>query len=142
MPERSVPVSMNNAGRHRFLTTRWSLVLTAAEQDSAASRAALATLCELYWYPVYAFVRRMGHGSDQARDLTQAFFTRLLENEFLRKARPERGRFRSYVLASVRHFLSNQHEHRRALKRGEGRLWFRWSSKTASGATNSSRRMG
>jgi RNA polymerase sigma-70 factor (ECF subfamily) len=62
----------------------------------------------------------MGHGSDQARDLTQAFFTRLLENEFLRKARPERGRFRSYVLASVRHFLSNQHEHRRALKRGGG----------------------
>ena len=81
---------------------------------------ALSTLCEWYWYPVYAFVRRMGHGEDEARDLTQAFFTRLLEKEVLKDATPERGRFRSFLLASVRHFLSNERDRRTALKRGGG----------------------
>lgn len=109
-----------DASPRRFRTTRWSLVLSVGDHESPESRTALATLCELYWHPVYAFVRRTGHDSEEARDLTQAFFMRLLEKEFLNEARPERGRFRSFLLASVRHFLSNEHDWRTALKRGGG----------------------
>ena len=102
----------------RFQTTRWSLVLRAGDQSSTESQGALSTLCELYWYPVYLFVCRSGHDKEEARDLTQAFFMRLLEKSFVKDARPERGRFRSFLLASVRHFLSNEREWRTALKRG------------------------
>ena len=104
----------------RFHTTRWSLVLSAGDRVSPDAQMALSTLCELYWYPVYAFVRRTGRGDEESRDLTQAFFTRLLEKEFLKDASPERGRFRSFLLASVRHFLSNERDWRTALKRGGG----------------------
>ena len=84
------------------------------------SRLALSTLCELYWYPVYAFIRRSGYTTDQASDLTQAFLARLLEKKFLKDARPDRGRFRSFLLASVRHFLSNERDWQGARKRGGG----------------------
>jgi DNA-directed RNA polymerase specialized sigma24 family protein len=104
----------------RFQTTRWSLVLSAGDRVSPESETALSALCELYWYPVYAFVRRSGHDSEEARDLTQAFFVRLLEKEFLKSATPERGRFRSFLLGSVRHFLSDERDWRNALKRGRG----------------------
>jgi len=107
-----------DANLRRFHTTRWSLVLSAGDRVSPESETALATLCELYWYPVYAFVRRTGHDSEEARDLTQAFFVRLLEKKFLKDARRERGHFRSFLLASVRHFLSNERDWRTALKRG------------------------
>ena len=81
--------------RHRrFATTRWSLVSAAAGDNVHAARAALAELCELYWYPLYAFVRRQGHGADAASDLTQGFFARFIELESLRTARQDRGRFR------------------------------------------------
>ena len=106
----------------RFLTTRWSLVLSAGEGQTADAETALATLCELYWYPVYAFIRRSGHTSDQASDLTQSFFARLLEKKYLQEVRPDRGRFRSFLLASVRHFLSNERDWQRARKRGGGGL--------------------
>ena len=86
--------------------------------STTGADAALAELCEKYWYPVYAFIRRTGAASDEARDLTQAFFARVLEKGYLKSATPVRGRFRSFLLGSLRHFLSNERDWARALKRG------------------------
>ena len=93
-----------------------------AAKDPAApnARAALADLCRVYWYPVYAYVRRRGHDHHAAQDLTQAFFARLLEKHDLAAADRTRGRFRSYLLAACQHFLANEHVHRNADKRGGG----------------------
>jgi len=106
----------------RFPLTRWSIVLIAAHGDDAESRAALATLCETYWYPLYAFVRRQGYTPDQAQDLTQGFFARLLEKNYLQDFRREKGRFRTFLLACLRHFLSNERDWAQAGKRGGGVL--------------------
>ena len=101
------------------MTTRWSLILAAGDSvRNARSSDALATLCEAYWYPAYAFIRRQGHDADAARDLTQEFFTRVLEKRYFRDADPARGRFRAFLLTSIRHFLSNERDRERALKRG------------------------
>lgn len=105
-------------GQRRFATTRWSLVVAAGDSRSPDARAALATLCETYWFPVYAFIRRSGRSHDDARDLTQAFFMRVLEKNYFKDARAERGRFRSFLLSSVRHFLANQLDWDHAQKRG------------------------
>lgn len=102
----------------RFATTRWSQVLAAGQTPSADSRDALAMLCETYWYPLYAYVRRWGYDADEAQDLTQEFFSRLLEKQYLRDADPSRGRFRSFLLASLKHFLSNERDRAAAVKRG------------------------
>jgi len=104
----------------RFATTRWSLVISTRNPGSPDADAALAALCQAYWYPVYAFIRRSGKSEDAARDLTQSFFTRLLEKNYLRDADQTRGRFRTFLLASVNHFLSNQYKADVALKRGGG----------------------
>src|SRR6266545_6921823 len=104
--------------RGHFATTRWSLVLAAGRRKSDRSTEALATLCEIYWYPVYAFIRRQGHDADAARDLTQEFFTRVLEKNYFGDADPSRGRFRAFLLTSIRHFLSNERDRAHALKRG------------------------
>ena len=101
----------------RFPTTRWSLVSKAARSGDEPGEA-LRELCESYWYPVYAFIRRTEPAPDAAADLTQAFFTFLIETRALRRADEARGRFRSFLLGSVRHFLSNERERERALKRG------------------------
>jgi RNA polymerase sigma factor (sigma-70 family) len=106
------------AGPRRFATTRWSQVIAAGRAQSAASRDALSGLCEAYWYPLYAYVRRWGYGPDEAQDLTQEFFARLLEKHYLRDADPMRGRFRSFLLASLKHFLSNERDKAAAVKRG------------------------
>jgi DNA-directed RNA polymerase specialized sigma24 family protein len=103
-----------------FETTRWSLVVAAGSGDSSAARAALATLCETYWYPLYAYVRRRGTSADDARDLTQGFFTSLLERRDFEDLRQERGRFRAFLLASLQHFLANDAARRRTQKRGGG----------------------
>lgn len=100
-----------------FRTTRWTDVLTAAKGDGARSRLALESLCEAYWHPVYAYVRRQGFDADEARDLTQGYFTQLIERRSLKDVRPERGRFRSFLLASVRHYLLNEIDRERARKR-------------------------
>ncbi len=103
-----------------FATTRWSLVAEAGGAASPECRAALATLCELYWYPLYAFVRRKGYQAAEAQDLTQAFFAELLEKERLQLADPQRGRFRSFLLGALNHFLANQRRAAAAQKRGGG----------------------
>ncbi len=103
-----------------FRTTRWSLVLAARESAAPGSHEALAELCEAYWYPVYAFVRRQGHDAEAARDLTQGYFALLLEKHYLRDVRHGASRFRAFLKASVRHFLANRWDHDRAVKRGGG----------------------
>ena len=103
-----------------FDTTRWSIIAAARGSDPDAARAALSTLCEAYWYPLYAFIRRWGADPDAARDLTQAFFTSLLERRDIEHVRPERGRFRTFLLASAKHFLLNEAARGRAAKRGGG----------------------
>ncbi|MBS0263210.1 MAG: sigma-70 family RNA polymerase sigma factor [Planctomycetes bacterium] len=102
----------------QFATTQWSLVAAAADADHNASRQALAALCDAYWYPVYAYVRRRVSDRHAAQDLTQGFFSHLLEKQILARADRERGRFRAFLLASVQNFLLNEREHARALKRG------------------------
>jgi len=102
-----------------FATTHWSLVV-AARGASPVAREALAELCRLYWYPLYAYVRRRGHSADEAQDLTQEFFARLLERDDLAGLDPARGRFRAFLLAACRHFLANQNDRAQALKRGGG----------------------
>ena len=103
----------------RFMTTRWSLVVQArGTLQSAEAQRALSELCETYWLPLYAFVRRRIHDVDKAQDLTQAFFARLLEKQYLADVRPERGRFRSFLLTAVKNFLSNERDRERAQKRG------------------------
>ena len=101
----------------RFPTTSWSLVANAA-RDSSGSRDALSELCSAYWLPVYAFIRRKGHSREESEDLCQAFFTRLLEHHALGEARRERGKFRSFLLASANNFLANEWDRSHTLKRG------------------------
>jgi len=101
-----------------FETTRWSLVLAAGSNDSSAARAALATLCETYWYPLYAYTRRRGADAEDARDLTQAFLASLIERRDFERVRQDRGRFRAFLLASLQHFIANDAASRRAAKRG------------------------
>lgn len=103
-----------------FATTHWSVELAAGDRNSPEAPAALEKLCRTYWYPAYAFVRQQGFGADDAQDLTQMFFARLLERNDLATARPERGKFRCFLLASLRHFLANEWHWRRAKKRGGG----------------------
>jgi RNA polymerase sigma factor (sigma-70 family) len=105
----------------RFQTTDWSVILEATVGESSAAREALATLCEMYWPPVYAFIRGRGHSPTDAEDLTQAYFTRFLDKGYLHDFRPEVGRFRTFLRASVSHFLANEWDRERALKRGGGR---------------------
>ena len=109
---------LSSRGARRFATTRWSMVLAAGQRDQPDSKRALAELCETYWFPLYAHVRRRGYGADEAQDLTQAFFAGLLEKDSLRVADPRRGKFRSFLLASLKHFLGNQWRDARAKKRG------------------------
>jgi RNA polymerase sigma factor (sigma-70 family) len=105
----------------RFATTHWSLVVAAGDRKSPQAEEALATLCAGYWYPVYAYIRRLGYPADQAEDLTQAFFTRLLEKDSLADVERGKGKFRAFLMACVRHFLANEQDRQRARKRGGGR---------------------
>ncbi len=104
-----------------FLTTHWSAVLAAGRQDTPRAGQALADLCQKYWYPLYAYVRRRGYSPEDAQDLTQAFFARLLERKSVAEARREKGRFRTFLLSALSHFLADEWDRRKALKRGEGR---------------------
>jgi RNA polymerase sigma factor (sigma-70 family) len=108
------------AGRGRFATTQWSLVLAAAKRDSAEAEQALARLCALYWYPVFAFVRRQAHSTEEAEDLTQGFFARLIEKGDIGDADRSRGRFRTFLLTACQHYLLNERDRMLAVKRGGG----------------------
>jgi RNA polymerase sigma factor (sigma-70 family) len=110
-----------NGGHRRFVTTRWSLVLAAgADISSAEAGDALARLCDTYWYPLYAFLRSRGHTAEDAQDLTQAFFARVLERQVFAHADPARGRFRSFLLSSLKNFVANERDREQAKKRGGG----------------------
>jgi DNA-directed RNA polymerase specialized sigma24 family protein len=106
----------------RFPTTCWSRIALAVDPAAPETRDALAGLCAAYWLPVYAFIRRKGHGPEHAGDLTQEFFALLLEPDALARLDRGRGRFRSFLLAACTHFLSNARDHDRAQKRGGGRV--------------------
>ncbi|MBN1207458.1 MAG: sigma-70 family RNA polymerase sigma factor [Myxococcaceae bacterium] len=110
------------SARRGFITTRWSLVLAAGADTAPEARKALSELCGLYWSPLYAFLRRQGRSADEAQELTQGFFARLLEKNDLAVADPGRGRFRAWLLASIRHYAANERERERAKKRGGGQV--------------------
>lgn len=112
--------SLPPPGSSRFDQTQWSLVLAAGAADGSGAEAALAQLCATYWYPLYAFVRRQGSNHHDAQDLTQAFFGKLLEKNYLGDASQTKGRFRTFLLASLKHFLANEWHKRSAKKRGGG----------------------
>ena len=105
-------------GAARFATTSWSVVAAAQDPASPLAQDALAALCDSYWYPLYAYIRRQGHSADQAEDLTQEFFARLLEKDFLAAVDRGRGKFRSFLLAACAHFLANERDRARTWKRG------------------------
>src|SRR4051812_22508793 len=105
-------------GNQRFVTTDWGLIAVARGDDRPRARKALGDLCAAYWYPLYAYIRRRGHSPDQAQDLTQGFFANLLGRDFLAGVVPEKGKFRSFLLASLKHYLANEHDYLKAWKRG------------------------
>lgn len=101
-----------------FATTHWSVVLKAGDTPGDESASALEALCRCYWYPLYAYIRRLGHSPHDAQDLTQSFFAYLLEKRLLTKADPESGRFRSFLLGSLKNFMANEWRKQSAQKRG------------------------
>lgn len=130
---------MRTAGDHSepeahasyFNTTHWSVVLAAGRCDMSGSAAALEELCKTYWYPLYAYVRRRGYSPEDAQDLTQEFFARLLAKEYLASAEPQKGKFRSFLLAGLNHLLSDERDKAHALKRGGGVLPVSFDAQTA-----------
>ena len=108
-------------GAAAFATTHWSVVLEAGQADPQRAAQALETLCRTYWYPTYAFVRRLGHGPHEAQDLAQGFFARLLERGDFAAISRDKGRFRSYLLTALKHFIANERQRERAEKRGGGK---------------------
>jgi RNA polymerase sigma-70 factor (ECF subfamily) len=120
---------MDASGEHRefrsagvkanlFTTTHWSVILAAGQEDSPHASRCLAILCQTYWYPLYAYLRGEGHGPHDAEDLTQEFFARFLAKNYLRAVDPSKGKFRSFLLASLKHFLANEWDRRQRVKRG------------------------
>src|SRR3954471_15501822 len=115
-----------------FVTTRWSVVLAAKDRSSPDSAAALEVLCAAYWYPLYVYARRQGHGPHDAQDLTQEFIARLLEKNYLKAADREKGRFRTFLRVSMKRFLANEWNRSHALKRGGGSI-VSWDAASAEG---------
>ena len=105
----------------QFPTTQWSRVVTAASRDASEAREALSSLCQAYWYPIYAYVRHRGHTPEQAPDLTQEFFAYILEHDLIAMADPTRGRFRAFLRTVCARHLAAQHDRQNAAKRGGGR---------------------
>jgi RNA polymerase sigma factor (sigma-70 family) len=114
-----------------FKDTRWSVVLTAKDLSAPNCEQAMATLCEQYSYPVYAFIRRKGHSPHDAEDLAQGFFHRLISKDFLRTVDREKGRFRTFLLTAVQRFLCNEWEKSQAQKRGGGAVFVTWDADAA-----------
>jgi RNA polymerase sigma factor (sigma-70 family) len=112
------PAKIN--GSHVFATTHWSVIQSAKQEDTTEAAAALERLCAVYWRPLYAFVRRRGHSPHDAQDLTQEFFARLLAKDFLQSVDRSKGKFRSFLLAAMEHFLAKDWNRANAQKRGGG----------------------
>ena len=115
------PESPSNACGEPFPVTHWSVVLSAGIPDSPQAAAALDTLCRAYWYPLYAYVRRRGYAVEDAKDLTQAFLARLSQRDAFAHANPSKGKFRSFLLVALNHFLTDKWRLAHAAKRGGGR---------------------
>jgi RNA polymerase sigma factor (sigma-70 family) len=113
-------------GTSTFATTHWSVVLSAQNETSPQANSALETLCKAYWYPIYAYVRRRGHDVAAAKDLTQEFFARLLQKQLLAGVDPTKGKFRSWLLGVINHFLAHEWAKANAQKRGAGQTLFSW----------------
>ncbi len=121
MPSPDQELDLASSSTKQFVTTHWSVVLAARESDSPAARLALEQLCQTYWYPLYAFVRRQGNSPEEAEDLTQAFFERILEKQYFADVDRSKGRFRDFLKAALRHFLADWRDRERAAKRGGGK---------------------
>lgn len=114
-----------------FATTHWSVVVCAAQPTSPQAKEAMEVLCRTYWYPLYAHVRRRGYAAPEAQDLTQEFFVRLLSSPYLARANRARGRFRSYLLVALNHFLTDEWRRNQAAKRGGGQSLISLDANTA-----------
>ncbi len=129
------PVEQNDsdviAPNATFATTHWSVVLAAGHNSTPRAQDALAQLCGTYWYPLYAYVRRHGYSANDAQDLTQGFFVNFLEKRSVSHAAREKGRFRSFLLGALKHFLADEHDKAAAQKRGVGRIVVSWDQKCA-----------
>lgn len=115
------PKSWDRGGTGRFATTHWSVVRAAGKSSSPRYKEAMGTLCKIYWFPLYAYLRRQGYNNNEAEEYTQAFFAQLLEKHGLRLADPKQGKFRTFLLISLKYFLANERNRARAKKRGGGR---------------------
>jgi RNA polymerase sigma factor (sigma-70 family) len=124
MPPSRDASDRDSAAAQWFTTTHWSVVLLAGQSQSTGSFDALDLLCRRYWPPIYAFIRRRGHGPDDAKDLTQEFFARLLEKNYVESADASKGRFRTFLLTAVTRFLINERERAHTQKRGGGQIHF------------------
>lgn len=113
-------ISSTRSGAQKFATTHWSMVLAAIDPSSPQYKQALSTLCQTYWLPLYAYLRRHGCDTHEAQDCTQAFFTKMLEKDSLRLANPDLGKFRSYILSALKHFVADRSDRARTQKRGGG----------------------
>ena len=102
----------------KFATTHWSVILSAGDTSSPQHEQALSELYQSYWYPLYAYLRRCGYDTHQAEDYTQSFFAQLLEKHSLHNVKPTPGKFRSFLLTAIRHFVADEHDHAKAIKRG------------------------
>ena len=116
------PALPSGTPRDYFATTRWTVVLAAGRRSTPQAEQALEELCRTYWYPLYAYVRRHGHSREDAEDLTQAFFARLLAKNYLEGLRSENGKFRAFLLAAIKHFIANEWDRAHCQKRGGGTL--------------------
>src|SRR6266852_5171126 len=122
---------LSEAGGAQFTTTHWSVVLAAGRNASPQTNEALEVLCRTYWYALYAFVRRQGHGVSDAQDLTQEFFARFLDKRYIERADPERGRFRTFLLACMKNFLANEWDRAQTAKRGAAYQTISWDEHAA-----------
>jgi RNA polymerase sigma factor (sigma-70 family) len=118
MPESGNNLTPNTARGAQFAATSWTNVIAAQQSGSPEAAAALEKLCGTYWYPLYGYLRRKGHDAHKAQDLTQEFFYRLVKENYLGAVDRRRGKFRSFLLAALNHFVSNQRDYEQALKRG------------------------
>jgi RNA polymerase sigma factor (sigma-70 family) len=123
----------NSTGKPRFATTRWSVISAAGKSSSPQQKEALEILCQSYWFPLYAYLRRRGYDTHQAEDFTQAFFAHILEKKDLETADPKYGKFRSFLLVRLKYFLSDQRDRAQAKKRGGGKKVISLSIQNAEG---------